>query len=262
MSLSRLCLRIATTQALLGQTVAADRVRDSSIIDLENAILKEPQSIILVYTDDTEFVPDGDRVIWGGSGTTSLVLILAIAGVNVLTDGTSEFVFPTTDKATEVTLDIAERQVQAALMNPANPWAERWKGIVSKVTRYQSRRGASTKEGVRYAARQIIIDCETYHDPIPGQPVEGEWVKFLDLLGASGTDLAQLADPLRVLMENPSMVDWQRDMAENGISRETLAGIGLAPFLFHPTPQAPATAILETIVATDGHGDFEIQDDE
>lgn len=239
-----MCLRIATTQALLGKTFAEDRVQDSSIVNLESAILNAPKTVILVYTDDTEFVPTG-REVWGGTGSTNLVLILAVAGAQKLTDGEVEFSFPPSDKATEISLDIAERQIQAALMDPDSLWAQRWRGIVSSVSKYTSKRGASTKEGQRFAARQIILECETYHDPIPGAPVEGEWVKFLEALeGETDADLQGLAAPIRTLMEKPSMVEWKRDMAEMGIDRQALAGIGLAPFLWHPIGNAPASDLL------------------
>lgn len=257
-----MCLRIATTQALTGQTIAESRVRDSSIVDLENAIAQTPNTIILVYTDDSEFAPDG-REVWGGHGTVSLVLIVAVAGINKLQDGTSEFTFPATDRATELSLDIAERQIQAALMAPDSVWAQRWRGIVSSVNKWTSKRGASTKEGVRFAARQITIECETMHDPIPGAAVEGEWATFLEVLEAqTDTDLSGLAEPLRALMERPDTIDWKRSMMEQGLDRQAIAGIGLAPFLFHPLNEAPAPATLQTIVADDDHLVTEITPEE
>lgn len=242
-----MCLRIATTQALTGKTFAEDRVQDSSIVNLESAITGAPKTVILVYTDDTEFVPDSKEV-WGGTGSVNLVLIVAVAGAQKLTDGTVEFSFPPSDKATEISLDICERQIQAALMDPDSEWAQRWRGIVTKVTKWTSKRGASTKEGQRFAARQILIECETCHDPIPGQPVEGEWAAFLEVLEGEKADLANLAAPIRSLMEKPTWVDWKRTMAEQGLDRQALAGIGLAPFRFHPLDPSPAMATLETIV--------------
>lgn len=253
-----MCLRIATTQALAGRTFAEERVQDSSIVNLESAIMNAPKTVILVYTDDTEFVPTGKEV-WGGSGTTNLVLIVAVAGAQKLQDGSTEFTFPPSDKATEISLDIAERQIQAALMDPDSVWAQRWRGIVTAVTKWSSKRGASTKEGQRFAARQIIIECETVHDPIPGVPVVGEWATFLEVLAAEEDgDLAGLAAPIQALMEKPTMVDWKRNMAEQGLDRQALAGIGLAPFRFHPLPNAPATAQLETIIIDDGRLETEI----
>lgn len=260
MSLSRLCLRIATVKALADKTFAEDRVRDSSIVNLESSIIDNPKTVILVYTDDTEFVPTG-REVWGGTGTTNIVLIVAVAGAQKLQDGSVEFTFPPSDEATEISLDICERQIQAALMDPDSLWAQRWRGIVVNVSKWQSRRGASTKEGQRFAARQIVIECETNHDPIPGQPVQGEWATFLDVLeNDDSVDISRLAAPLRVLMEKPTMADWKRSMSELGLDRQAAAGIGIAPFQFHAQPPAEQPATLTTIGVEDAFESTEISE--
>lgn len=248
MSLARLALRIITRLAITGRTMVEDRVSDSSIVDLEEALKDAPKPIALVYTDESEFVPVG-RELWGGQGSVKLVLILAVAGVAELKDangngtGTVEFTFPHTDDAIEASLDIIERQIQHALMDPSNPWGQHWQGLVANVTKWTSQRGGSTKEGSRFGARQIIIECETNLDPVPGAELEGHWLEFVEALEAhEDEDTAQLAAPFRTLAEGKARPTWERTMLQYGVGRRGLKAMALEPFLFHTeNGEEPAT---------------------
>lgn len=235
MSITRLATRLLTTRALAyAETLAEDRIRDSSIVNLESAIAGSAKPIVLVYTDDSEFRPTG-RTMLGGQGTTTIVLILAVAGSVRLENGETTFLFPTTDATVEMSLDILERQIQVALSHPDNPWAQLWQKIVTNVGKWQSRRGGSTKEGARFGARQIIIEVETIFDPVIGAEPEGPWAELLAAIEAdTSADFAGIAGPLRALIKGGELLpDWKRNMATFAIPRESLRGMGLAPFQFH-----------------------------
>lgn len=235
MSVSRFALRILTRILLKGQTVAEDRVEDSAITNLEAALKDAPKPILLVFTDDSEFKPQR-REVWGGQGNTSLVLIMAIAGAYTIKvtdpDGNeteqTEFAFPATGPSIEMGLDMMERQIQMALMDPDNPWAILWKKIVGNVNKWKSQRGGSDKEGVRFAARQIVMECETVEDPVMGSDPEGVWKELVDALEASPSpDIRGLADPLRAMIRGKPLPEWKREMAELGINFDTAKKIGL-----------------------------------
>lgn len=249
MSLARIALRVLTVLAIKDRTMAEERVKDSSIVDLEAGILNAPKPIALVYTDSSEFVPTG-RDIWGGQGSTTLVILLAVAGATQLDGGEVEFAFPHTDASIELSLDVMERQIQAALMDPDSLWAQRWRGVVANITKWSSKRGGSTKEGARFGARQIIIEVETYHDPIPGRTIEGEWATLMAALTDDSTpaDTKSLAGPLLALMQGQPIPNWKRNMMHFGIDRPALRGMGLAPVIFavhgqEPDPEDEATMV-------------------
>lgn len=231
MSLARLAVRITSVLALrTAGTMAEDRVQDSSIVDLEEGIIAAPKPVVLVYTDNSEFVPVG-RNIWGGQGSTTLVFLLAIAGATKLNDGSVQFSFPATDAAIELSLDVMERQIQKALTDPDNVWAQHWRGLVTNVTKWSSKRGGSTKEGSRYGARQILVELETVHDPVPGKAPEGEWAALLARLNdeAQPASLRAVGAPLAQLIGGDELPEWNRIMRQFGIDRAGLRGMGLAP---------------------------------
>lgn len=243
MSLARLALRFITVKALENRTMVEDRVRDSSIVSLEDALRDEPKPVALVFTDDSSFKPDG-RELWGENGTIQLVIVLSVAGVVVIParepteddpgdPGHTEFRLPHTDRSLELSLDLIERQCQHELMNPDNPWAVLWREIVFKVIKWASVRGGSAKEGARFAARQIVIDCETILEPIPGAPAEGFWADFLAALETDATD-ADFAPLLRAFIEGKPMPKWKRDAMEYGSNQRYMNAIGLGPINIDP----------------------------
>lgn len=257
MSISRSILRILTVKALHGRTMAGELVQDSSIVPLEQALVEAPAPVILVYTDDSDFVPE-HRELHGGQGSTSIVLLVAVASATVLKvegeDATiTEFAFPNTDKAIELSIDVIERQIQTELMSPDNKWGQLWLKVVTNINRVRSQRGGSTKEGTRFGARQIVMECETLWDPPVGRPVTAEsapvWNEILEAL-ASDPDSAEgpaLAERLRAIMEGRPLPSWKQTMADLGIPRETLAAIGKAPFLWHPSASDDEAAELVQI---------------
>ena len=254
MSISRFATRLVTQKAIIAaNTIAADRVKDSSIVSLESAIMNAPQPIVLVYTDDTEFVPTG-REIYGGQGTTTIVLILAISGAVKLETGETEFLFPHTDETVEMNLDFLERQIQVALTDPDSPWAQLWNRVVQNVTKWTSRRGGTTKEGARFGARQILIEVETAYDPEIGKDPEGVWEELLTAIAADpDQDFAGLATPLEAMMRGrPDLPEWKRTMAWMAIPRETLTGIGKAPVAFHSGDEEPAAFTKITVYPSGG----------
>lgn len=247
MSVSRFINRLLLQRALDGRTIAERRVMDSTLTSLDTALEKAPKPIVIVYTDDSEFAPEG-KELWGGQDKTTIVLVIAVAGA-ITIDGETQFSFPVTDHTTEMGLDFLERQIQTVLMDPDNEWAELWRNIVVKVTKWKSIRGSSTKEGVRFAARQISIEVETIHDPVPGAPLQGTWADLVARIEADpDPDFAGLAAPLREILAGPHLASWKYDQATLGASRKDLQGIGLAPLIFHPDGNQEA-AIFTRITA-------------
>lgn len=245
MSIVRLCTRVAATRALRdGLTLIDGKVDDSSLSDIETAAETAPKPVVIVYTDDDDARPNG-KSIGGGQGTLSLIFLISVTGsITVQAKGEDgqplkddagndvmerEYYLPTTSAAIEMSLDLIERQIQTTLMDPTNAWSQTFWRLVTSVTRWRSIRGGSTKEGVRLAARQIIVDCETVHDWPMGSPPEHDWKLILDQFEAAGPDLAGQAGIIRKALEGKPLEPWQRTMAEMGWTPELMRGAGMTP---------------------------------
>ncbi|HRD79031.1 MAG TPA: hypothetical protein PK264_24385, partial [Hyphomicrobiaceae bacterium] len=156
MSLARFALRTATVKAIRGRTFAGPFVRDSEIGPIDELASEGRIPFVVVYTDDVALKCRGTDLL-GNDGRTSLVMEIGVT-TRMTPDGDWEI--PTTDAGMELTIDAIERQARTTLTAPAadNPWAELWREIVTDVAEIKSQRGASAREGVRFAGRQIVLE--------------------------------------------------------------------------------------------------------
>lgn len=248
MSLARFAIRLCAARALRGATLAEDRVFDSAIEPLDQQAKAGRQPFLVVFTGDHRLTIEG-RDLTGGEGEVELVLEAAIASRVELpgTDGTTQvsIVVPNTDEGMEITLDMLEYQAIAAISTGRNVWADLWRRLVLRIVERHSRRGASSDEGVRFAARQISLMCETVADPIPGQPVDPGtvWGDFLAAMDADPV-LAPIGKIVRYQIE-VTRPDWQVAADMLGISDTTADQIALVPLV------DPAPTITELDVVTD-----------
>ncbi|MBB4287670.1 hypothetical protein [Roseospira goensis] len=217
MSLSRLALRIVTVAALRGRTWAGDAVRDSAIPPLDVAARTERLPFLSVYTDDGETVPRHGDLLSGQPGF-ALIIEMAVTA-QMAPDGA--WAIPTTDAGMETTLDLLDRQIRRALMDPDDPWAGLWRALVIDIAVVRTQRGASADQGTRFAGRQIELQVRTLAEPRSGVTASGVWADLLARLEADAA-LAPLAPVLRAEIEGdtPAMPPvlwpwhWQRDAAE------------------------------------------------
>lgn len=238
MSLTRTLLRLVTVQAVMGRTVAGDKVFDSAIDPLDQKVAEEAAPMIVVYTDDDKSKPTGLGDFLQG-GSIDLVIETVVAGRVVVTydpdgeDGPVEdqqVVVSQTDAAYEITLDLIERQIVRSLVAADNPWARLWRRIVLRATERVSRRGASAEQSSRFAARQMVLTLETVTDPDHGValPEGSVWRDALDQLeGVPG--MADLIGVLRSDAEGEPLHEWRRAAARLGVNLETMHAIGLGP---------------------------------
>lgn len=174
MSLLRPVIRACAVAALRDQTWAEDRVYDSDMTPLGEAILGAAARVpyIVVYTDDDELdmVPATAQVYTGRARSLSLVLEIGVASA-VEGVGENEIVlqFAATDEGMEWAVDITESQAIAALIgDPKSPWGELFKRFVLQVRKFTSVRGGQAEKGVRWAARKTVLHCRTLDDIVPG----------------------------------------------------------------------------------------------
>jgi hypothetical protein len=232
MSMTRLAVRLAAVQALLGATLAEGRVYDSDTTPIDAALDKQPLPFLMVTTETHQRDITGLDLTHGNDSLELVVVVAIAASVSVeAPDGSStvQIVIPATDAGLELTLDLVEAQIARALTSRLTEWSRVFCGMVPRITGRMSQRGASAEEGIKFAARQIIFTCDCLADPVPGEalPDAGSWAAFMAAMEAS--ELAPLAPLIRAQIEGAETLDWVRISQMLGISDEAMDGIGLAP---------------------------------
>lgn len=224
MSLARLAVRLATVAALRDRTLAGTAISDSAITPLDTLATREPRPFVVVYTDEGEVAVKG-RDLLGPDGTFALVLEIGVGAHMVQEDA---WVVPPTDEGLELTLDVIDRQIRVALVDPESPWAETWRRLVKGVTRLRTRRGAPAKEGVRFAVRQIEMGIQPFAEPPFGPAATGIWAEFLGRL-AGDEQLSHLEPVVRGMIEGGApQPSWAVLQQQLGLTRPELEALHLS----------------------------------
>lgn len=236
MSLARLAMRIAAARALKGATLAGDRVFDSAIDPIDQTIAETRQPILVVMTDDHEADITGRDLTYGDARCDLVVEAAIAARVEIpATDGDGNamtIAIPHTDEGMELVLDMIEHQVVAALTRERTDWSRVWMKLVPRISKRLSRRGASAENGVRFAARQIVITCDLIEPPVAGADIQSgtTWDDVLTVMSADEV-LVPVANMLRAEIEGEPASDWQRAANSLGITLNTAEDLGIGGVL-------------------------------
>ncbi|ACL55628.1 hypothetical protein [Methylobacterium nodulans] len=227
MSLTGFAIRTCLKRALRGATLAEDRVKDSLITPLDLLAADTPQPLLIVSTDDdlrqAEVRTPRDR-----RRELDVVIEMALATAVAIDDGTVRLEMPHTDAGMEATLDIMAWQVRAALKDPTNPWAELYRTFRGEVRKILTRRGASTEDGVRFAARQIIITVDPLQEPERGRDaIPTPWDGLVAQMRADA-ELEPYGDLLATLLTGSTLPPWQAVQAQLGQTRAVMDAVGLS----------------------------------
>lgn len=241
MSLSCLALRVCTRGALLGRTLAEDRVRDSAIASVDDAVLADGL-VIAIYVDEMTasagFVDQG-----AGDGLATLVIETCIT--TKVEDRVLDVVM--TDAGMELALDLVSDQIRRALNDPANAWASLWRQLVVKQSGLKSQRGANkTPEGVRLAGREITVSVGLMADPAIGVQPVGFWSDFIAAVQAD-PEFAEIADRITAAIRGDPLPDWLQAQAAQGLTANGVRDIGVSPVFETADEPAPASAELTVI---------------
>lgn len=248
MSLPRLAMRLAASRALLNRTLAGARVFDSAVDPIDQTIADTRQPILVLTTDEHEVELTG-RALGSGITRCELVIEMAIAArVEVpARDGLGEQItiaIPHTDEGMELTLDIMEHQVLSVLNRDDNAWSRLWMKLVPRVTRRLSRRGASSENGVRFAARQLVLACDLVDEPVPGSSLVAG-TAWGDVLAAMDADqvLAPIAGMLRAEIAGNPLPEWEQAAQTLGVPLEVINQLGFLPVLDQDGNPVPIAAV-------------------
>lgn len=194
--IGRIALRMATIGALMGRTLVGDNVLDSEFGALDVAAdstirTDQEKPFISVYVDGGRDASGDPLRALHRSGLTSLAIEMGVTAAMTYRDekDDTELIglgLPVTDANMEFKLGVVGRQIVNALTDPANPWAEIWRGLVAGIDSVEWKRTADAT-GTRIAAHQLVIMVQLLPDPVFGEAVADTsiWSKFFDRLAAS-----------------------------------------------------------------------------
>jgi hypothetical protein len=208
MSILRMVTRYVAVAALRERTWAQTRVYDSDMTPLAQALQGQqtPEPYILVYTDQDDINPVmGKADIYLPIRSTrqmSVVLEIGIASaVRATVNGPITVQFAATDQGMESACDVVEAQCMNALLtDPYSDWGDLFKRLMYKVYRITRRRGGQSRQGVRFAARRLVIIGDTNMElPFGIPPAEKHPIN----------DFIRLArqKPIEGLMDTASLVE-------------------------------------------------------
>lgn len=212
MSFARIALRTAAVEALRGKTNVGSNVLDSGIGAFDVAAdgttrTDQTEPFISVYTENAVSENPARQAPLLYSGTVDVLFEYGIAANMTETDpdtgeSTIMTVFPATDAAFELFLDIIGRQIVNALTDPSNPWAVIWQGVATKITKVVRRRTADVASGTRVAAHQLVVTVETLREPQTGAARDADcpYMRFLAKLDAGTPAQARIGTALRGLL--------------------------------------------------------------
>jgi hypothetical protein len=244
-SLVALGLRLAALQALAGRTVAEGRIADSRIPPVDQRAVEDRLAAIAIYTDEETGAPAGLALGQADDRALLFVLELALAEATVV-EGEATVTIPSTDAGMELALDILQRQVLRVLQSDDGPWAELWRTLAQRAVKFERRRGAGmVEQGVRFAARQLIVTLQPMHEPSFGPPT-GPFAQLLALM-ADTPDLAPLVEVLAEVIARGDLADWRIAQSDFGLTHDGVRGMGIAP-VFETADEAAPTAAQLTVL--------------
>lgn len=237
MSLVAYAVRTTLWRALLGKTYAQDRVYDSQVAPIDETVQDQPEPFIIVATDDETSDVSGHDYL-GASRDLNVVVEIALASELRRGGGMS---IPHTDEGLEMALNFMTRQVTRVLQADDDPWAELFRTFALSTKKLAARRGASVEKGVRFAARQIVLNVAPLHEPEFGRAPSGAWA---DLIAAMRADdiLSAFADGLEEEITGTAIPDWARLKARLGLTGVGASAVGIGLYVQGEAP-APASKL-------------------
>lgn len=240
MSLMRIALRVSAVEALRNKTFAETNVLDSEIgaIDIAtdgNIDSNRTSPFISVYTAEASGV-DKNGINFLGPMKMDLVFDAAVSAQMFERGDDGEMVLgtmpvtPNSDAAYEISLDVLQYQISAALGDVENPWAEIVRKILSgNIEAIEVTVGRSSKNQ-RLAARQIRVTATLCAEPVNLGCLSDQhpFNLFLAQLDAGDAcdeardeDFKNLATALRDVL-SASHMDWKLNQFRYGMGKDEL----------------------------------------
>jgi hypothetical protein len=229
MSLLRAVIRTTAVGALRDQTWAQERVADSSMMPIAQAVYGGPaKPYIMVYTDRDDISPVQAKAELYNGQNRLLQLTIEIGVASAVRDPTGKLniQIANTDEGMELACDIVQAQALAALIgNPQSAWGEVFKQLTRKVHRVLTVRGGQSGQGVKYSARRVIVVMSTIFDAVPGEVlVDNHPINKFIAMAHSNPFLHVLdtANVIQPLLANINAPSWRQAQAFLGLDTEAV----------------------------------------
>ena len=236
MSLTRIALRIAAVEALKGKTLVGNNVLDTpnGALDIQaDGTLRSDKDkpFISVYTDQGKAESITGRSLTE-NGLCDIIFEMGVSLAMLELDeetGATTMVginIPASDRNQEFFLDIVQRQICDALTDPANEWADLYRGLHYRIVKIEFAGARNADDGQRLAGHQMRLTVDLADDPIAGEPLDPStpFMRFLTALEAA-EGYAKQAATLRAFVSG-SLDDRQRLQRRNGLTAAELDALG------------------------------------
>ena len=220
MSLVPFALRVCATRALQAALPASVVVVDSPQEPLDSLDKAAPRPIVAVYTGSAMTKLEGRNLLGGAPGVLlALQLFLPESFAFEAAPG-QMIVVDTRRQGAETALDIFGRSALLALNSSPEPWAALWREFVPVVASIANQHYLLEMNGVKVTARELTLECEPIHEPVPGAEPADAWAALISLMRADtqGDGLSALADWVEASIRSAALSPAGRDAVYLGLS--------------------------------------------
>lgn len=220
MSLVLFAVRVCATRALQAALPVNVIVVDSPQEPLDLLDKAAPQPIVAVYTGSAMTKLEG-RNLLGGAPVVLLTLQMFLPeSITFEASLGHTITVDTRRQGAETALDILWRDALLALNASAEPWAALWREFAPVVASIANQHYLLERNGVKVTAREVALECEPIHEPVPGGEPADAWAAFITLMRADtrGDGLAVLADWVEASIRGAMLSPAGRDAAYLGLS--------------------------------------------
>ncbi len=236
MSVLRTVIRMCAVAACRDRTWAEGRVYDSDNTPLLDALSEQAQPYITVFTDTDTVQNIEGRDLYTGERRLQLVFEFGIAAAAKVVDNENdELDIPQTDQGMEALVDILEGQIIAAVLtDPDSPFGELLRQMINKIERAPSTRGGSEDRQTRWAARQLILVCDTISPPAPGVVLPSthlikQFISLIRLPENANLQMSQAGDLIEKVLTITAYPDWKQGQAWLALTKAGIHGTGITP---------------------------------
>lgn len=268
MSLVRIGLRIAAVEAIRGRTLVGDNVLDSpngalDIIADGSLRTEEDRPFIGVFTEQGKAQVSTGRGLFE-NGTIELVFDIGQSSAMLETnEETGETVFvginiPASDRSSEFFLDMVERQINDALCDPDNQWAEIFRGLSLRIVSTSFAGARSTEGGQKVAGHQLRLMMELIADPVRGDdmPDNSPFLRLLAAMEGSSDGVYHKQAAIMRAAITGTDEPWQAVQRWKGMTASELLALGLGPLAQDEDRSTPA--LTEAVIAQAGVEDVTV----
>jgi hypothetical protein len=247
MSLVPFALRICATRALQAALPASVVVVDSPQEPLDLLDKAAPRPIVAVYTGSVMTKLEG-RNLLGGAPVVLLTLQFFLPErFTFETSPARTITVDTRRQGAETALDILWREALLALNASPEPWATLWREFAPVVASIANQHYLLERNGVKLTAREVTLECEPIHEPVPGAEPADAWAAFITLMRADarGDGLSALADWVEASIRSAALSPAGRDAAYLGLSAYVAQSVHIDDAVVSVDPCGPVEPVVE-----------------